>query len=84
MPHWIDAQSMSLSSHIRVGYDILCPTWRTIYHKGWRGFLIYKLRLPKKWFKPEGRTRVFYKVDDLIVCSPENYVWINEGIDNKP
>lgn len=59
-------------SSMRVIADMHCPTWRFFPHEGWRGFLIKKLRMPKRWFKPERKERVMYSFGNMIVCSPES------------
>lgn len=58
--------------------DVSCATWRTIHHGGWRGFLIYRCRLPRRWFKPERKERVFFQVGQSIYCSYETYAFIRK------
>lgn len=62
--------------------DIYCPTFITEPHTGRRGFLIYRLRLPKKWFKPEKQERVSYRMPDgTWIVSPENYEYYSKAFD---
>lgn len=68
--------------------DVYCATWQTTPHKGWRGFLIYRLPyflcLPKRWFKPEKKDRVVYWLPDgRAIVSYETYAYmleLTEGI----
>lgn len=53
--------------------DAHCPTWKYLPHVGWRGFMIRRLRLPKRWFRPEARERVLYRMGDVVICSFETF-----------
>lgn len=74
------------ASGLRVMADIYCPTWRHESHKGWRGFFIRRLRMPKQWFKPEKKHRVLYWMtrQKTVVCSPENYSVILKAMEETP
>lgn len=42
------------------------------------------LRLPARWFKRPPRQRLYYWVDGMVVCSPENYGRLVSGLDEVP
>ena len=60
---------------VKPTWDINCDTWYYHRHRGWRGFLI-RCGVPRSWFKPEKKERVFYQVRDVLICSPENYEYL--------
>lgn len=61
--------------------DMHCPTWQVTRHKGWRGFLIYRLGLPRRFFRPEKKERILYWLPDgRAVVSFETYALVKQRL----
>lgn len=76
--------SRVLYGHIEVQPSRHMATWEVHSHKGWRGFLIYRLHFPKWLFKAERRNRLFYLLSGKhLICSYENAALLERLIEER-